>query len=200
MLARLGVDVRVSSRVSEVMADGVRLSDGTVIPSELIVWSAGVKGPDFLRNLDGLEVTRSNQLVVLPTLQTTNDPDVFAMGDCAATPRPGFDTPVPPRAQAAHQQASHLLQQLRRRLDGKPLQPFHYRDFGSLVSLGRNQTVGNLMARTASNMFIEGLLARLMYRSLYKMHEHALHGTARTAVRALGRSLTGRSEPLVKLH
>ena len=200
MLAKLSVDVRVKSRVAEVMADGVRLSDGTVVPSELIVWSAGVKGPDFLRSLDGLEVTRSNQLVVLPTLQTTHDPDVFAMGDCAATPRPGYDTPVPPRAQAAHQQASHLLRQLRARLDGRPLQPFHYRDFGSLVSLGRNHTVGSLMARTASNMFIEGLLARMMYRSLYKMHERALHGTARTAVRALGRSLTGRSEPLVKLH
>ncbi len=200
MLAKLGVDVRVNSRVSEVMADGVRLSDGTVIPSELVVWSAGVKGPDFLRNLDGLEVTRSNQLVVQQTLQTTADPNVFAMGDCAATPRPGHDTMVPPRAQAAHQQASHLLKQLRRRLDNAPLQPFHYRDFGSLVSLGRNHTVGSLMARTASNMFIEGLLARMMYRSLYKMHEHALHGATRTAIRALGRSLTGRSEPLVKLH
>lgn len=200
MLADIGVDVRVSSRVSEVMAEGVRLSDGTVILSELVVWSAGVKGPEFLRDLDGLEVTRSNQLVVLPTLQTTHDPDVFAMGDCAATPRPGFDTPVPPRAQAAQQQATHLMKQLRRRLDGVPLQPFLYRDFGSLVSLGRNHTVGSLMARTASSMFIEGFLARLMYRSLYKMHELALHGVARTAIRALGRSLTGRSEPLVKLH
>ena len=200
MLATLGVDVRVNSRVSEVMAEGVRLSDGTVIPSELVVWSAGVKGPDFLRDLDGLEVTRSNQLVVLPTLQTTNDPDVFAMGDCAATPRPGFDTPVPPRAQAAQQQASHLMKQLGRRLDGVPLQPFNYRDFGSLVSLGRNHTVGSLMARTASNMFIEGFLARVMYRSLYKMHEFALHGVVRTAIRSLGRGLTGKSEPLVKLH
>ena len=200
MLATLGVDVRVNSRVSEVMAEGVRLSDGTVIPSELVVWSAGVKGPDFLRNLDGLEVTRSNQLVVLPTLQTTHDPDVFAMGDCAATPRAGFDTPVPPRAQAAQQQASHLMKQLGRRLEGVPLQPFNYRDFGSLVSLGRNHTVGSLMARTASNMFIEGFLARMMYRSLYKMHEFALHGVVRTAIRSLGRGLTGKSEPLVKLH
>ena len=87
-----------------------------------------------------------------------------------------------------------------RLLEGKPLQPFHYRDFGSLVSLGQSQTVGNLMSRTATNLFIEGMLARLMYRSLYKMHEHALHGAVRTAVRAFGRSLTGRSEPLVKLH
>ena len=200
MLARLGVDVRVNARVSEVMATGVRLSDGSIIAAELIVWSAGVKGPDVLRNLDGLAVTRSNQLVVSPTLQTTSDPNVFAIGDCAATPRPGFDTPVPPRAQAAHQEASHLLRQLRLRLDGKPLRPFVYRDFGSLVSLGRNHTVGSLMARTASNLFIEGLMARLMYRSLYKMHERALHGAARTAVRSLGRALTGRSEPLVKLH
>ena len=200
MLAKLGVEVRVKSRVAEVLADGVRLSDGTIIASELVVWSAGVKGPEFLRHLDGLEVTRSNQLVVLPTLLTTRDDNVFAIGDCAAAPRAGFDTPVPPRAQAAHQQATHLLTQLGRRMDRRSLEPFHYRDFGSLVSLGRSQTVGNLMSRTASNMFIEGMLARLMYRSLYKMHERALHGSARTAVRALARSLTGRSEPMVKLH
>ncbi len=200
MLERLGVEVRVNSRVAEVMATGVRLSDDTFIAAELIVWSAGVKGPEFLRDLDGLAVTKSNQLLVRPTLQTTNDPDVFAIGDCAATPRPGLDTFVPPRAQAAHQQASHVLRQIRLRLDGKPLRDFVYRDFGSLVSLGRNHTVGSLMARTASNLFIEGIMARLMYRSLYKMHERALHGSARTAVRALGRTLTGRSEPLVKLH
>lgn len=200
MLERLGVEVRVKAKVAEVMATGVRLVDGTIIDAELIVWSAGVKGPDLLRDLDGLAVTKSNQLIVLPTLQTTNDPNVFAIGDCAATPRPGFDLPVPPRAQAAHQESSHVLRQIRLRLAGKPLLPFVYRDFGSLVSLGRNHTVGSLMARSASNVFIEGLLARLMYRSLYKMHEHALHGTVRTAIRSLGRALTGRSEPLVKLH
>ena len=94
-----------------------------LIPSELVVWAAGVKAPDVLAHLDGLEVNRINQLVVHQTLQTTRDPNVFAMGDCAACPRPGEPTPVPPRAQAAHQQAAHMVRQIERRLRGEPLLP-----------------------------------------------------------------------------
>lgn len=201
LLHRLGVEVRTKARVSEVRADGVVLADGAFIPSELVVWSAGVKGPDVLRDLDGLEVNRSSQLVVLPTLQTTRDPDIFAIGDCAAAPREGFPTPVPPRAQAAHQQASFMVRQLRRRLRGQKLLPFRYRDFGSLVSLGKYDTVGNLMGGLAGkSMFIEGALARLMYRSLYKMHEHALYGGGKVALDTLARSLSRRTSPQVKLH
>jgi NADH:ubiquinone reductase (H+-translocating) len=108
MLKGLGVDVRTGAKVTEV-TEGVRLASGEFLPSELVVWAAGVKGPNVLRDLDGLEATRSNQLAVLPTLQTTRDPDIFAMGDCASCPQPGSTLPVPPRAQAAHQQASHLF-------------------------------------------------------------------------------------------
>src|SRR5215213_579072 len=145
LLRKLGIDVRTQARVVEVRQDGVRLADGDFIPSELVVWAAGVKGPDLLQDLDGLEASRINQLVVTPTLQTTRDPDVFAIGDCAFLINPGETRPVPPRAQAASQQASHLAGQMRRRLAGKTLEPFKYRDFGSLVSLGEYSTVGNLM-------------------------------------------------------
>ena len=85
-----------------------------------------VKAPDLLKDLDGLEANRSNQLVVTQTLQTTRDTDVFAIGDCACLINPGEIRPVPPRAQAASQQSTHLAKQMRRRLDGKPLQPFVY--------------------------------------------------------------------------
>ena len=116
------------------------------LPAELVVWAAGVKAPDFLKDLAGLETNRINQLVVLPTLQTTRDENIFAIGDCAACPWLGKDgVLVPPRAQAAHQQASHMVKQIVRRLEGKPLVPWRYRDFGSLVSLGDFSTVGNLM-------------------------------------------------------
>src|SRR5208282_221978 len=129
------------------------------------------------RDMDGLEVNRLNQLVVTPTLQTTLDPDIFAIGDCASCPRAGHAAPVPPRAQAAHQEASHVLRQLRRRLVGETLTPFVYRDFGSLVSLGHYSTVGSLMGfLVGRSFFIEGYFARLMYRSLYQMHQYALHG------------------------
>ncbi|MEJ1978366.1 MAG: hypothetical protein WDN49_21780 [Acetobacteraceae bacterium] len=108
---------------------------------------------------------------------------------------------MPPRAQAAHQEASHLLKQLCRRLEGKPLEPFVYRDFGSLVSLGRYSTVGSLMGfLVGRSVFIEGMFARLMYRSLYKMHEYALHGGRWVVLSVLARGLSRRSEPQVKLH
>ncbi|MBV8963628.1 MAG: hypothetical protein JOY97_11105 [Hyphomicrobiales bacterium] len=109
---------------------------------------------------------------------------------------------MPPRAQAAHQEASHLLRQMKRRLEGKPLEPFVYRDFGSLVSFGRLGAIGNLMGFfMGKGLFVEGALARLMYRSLYKMHETALHGVAKTLIGTLARGLSRRGgEPRVKLH
>ncbi len=199
LLTALGVSIRTDARVSEVRRDGVALASGAFVPAELVVWSAGVKGPDFLRSLDGLEVTRSNQLVVTPTLQTTRDPDIFAIGDCAACPRPGSEFPVPPRAQAAHQQAAHLLRQLRRNLGSGGAQPFTYRDFGSLVSLGKYNTVGNLMGfLVGRGLFIEGTFARIMYRSLYKMHQAALHGGRSMFLRTV--FARERPEPGVKLH
>jgi NADH dehydrogenase len=200
-LAKIGVEVRVQARVTEVRADGVQLADGGFIPSELVVWAAGVKGPAFLKDLGGLESTRNNQLVVTATLQTSRDPDIFAMGDCAYLVEEGSQTPIPPRAQAAHQQASHLYGQMANRLAGRPLKPFKYRDFGSLVSLGEYTAVGNLMGFIqGKNMFIAGLFARLMYRSLYKRHETAVNGWWKTSLDALARALTRRTEPRVKLH
>ena len=199
LLQDLNIEVRTNAKVSEVMADGVKLADGEVIPSELVVWSAGVKAPDFLREIAGLETNRINQLVVRQTLQTTRDDAIFAFGDCAACPRPGFDNPIPPRAQAAHQQADFMASQLERVLEGKPLEEFVYKDFGSLVSLGKYSTVGNLMGSlVGGNMLIEGYFARFMYRSLYKMHEAALHGRGRTLLSLF--SSGARPAPTVKLH
>jgi NADH dehydrogenase len=202
LLDDLGVHVRTSSRVEEVLPQGVRLASGEVVPAELVVWAAGVKAPDLLRNL-GLETNRINQLVVHQTLQTTRDENVFALGDCSACPWPGGSAGrlVPPRAQAAHQQASHMVGQIKRRLAGKPLKPYRYRDFGSLVSLGEYSTVGNLMgALVGGNLWIEGYFARVMYLSLYKMHEYALHGFWKVALDTLARLITRRTEPHVKLH
>jgi len=138
---------------------------------------------------------------VADTLQTTRDPDVFAIGDCASCPRAGEAAPVPPRAQAAHQMASHMLRQIDLLLAGKPLEPFRYRDFGSLVSLGKYSTVGSLMGfLVGKSMFIEGMFARLMYRSLYKMHQAALHGGGSVLWRTISKPGAARPEPSVKLH
>jgi NADH:ubiquinone reductase (H+-translocating) len=201
LLESKGVRIRTSACVAEVLPDGVRLATGEFIPAELVVWAAGVKAPDFLKELDGLETNRTNQLIVKPTLETTRDANIFAIGDCAACPWLGTDVNVPPRAQAAHQEATHMVSQIGRRLRGKRLQPFRYRDFGSLVSLGEYSTVGNLMgALVGGSMMIEGYIARLMYKSLYKMHELALHGYTKVALDTLARLINRRTEPHVKLH
>ncbi len=203
LLQGLGVQVRTGAKVTALTADGVVLASGETLPAELVVWAAGVKAPDFLKELAGLETNRLNQLVVTPTLQTTRDEAIFAIGDCAAAPWLGREPGVlvPPRAQAAHQQASHLVKQLERRLRQQPLKPWTYRDFGSLVSLGEYSTVGNLMgALVGGNLWVEGLFARTMYLSLYKMHQVALHGWWKTLLGSASRLLTRSTEPRVKLH
>lgn len=201
LLEKINVDVLTGERVTEVSAAGVQTKSGRFVPAELVVWAAGIKAPEFLSDLDGLESNRMNQLVVRPSLQTTLDLDVFALGDCASCPWPGHESAVPPRAQAAHQQASHLAKHLWSHVQGQPVKDWGYRDFGSLVSLGRHSTVGSLMgALTGGSLMIEGYFARLMYLSLYKMHEYALHGFAKVFLDTLGRLLIRRTEPHVKLH
>ena len=201
LLEKIGVQLHTKAKVAEVLTDGVRLAEGRIIPAELVVWAAGVKAADFLKNLDGLETNRANQLHVGPTLQTSRDDAIFAIGDCAACAWPEKDGWVPPRAQAAHQQASHMVGQIRRRLAAQPLHPFRYRDFGSLVSLGEFSTVGNMMGGAmGGNLMIEGTIARTMYLSLYKMHELALHGYTKVALDTLARMITRRTEAHVKLH
>lgn len=202
VLKDLGVELKTQSRVTSVSSKGVTLASGEFFPSELVVWAAGVKGPDVLGKLDGLEVSRANTLVVKPTLQTTRDDDIFAIGDAAYLVPPSETQPIPPRAQAAHQQSSHLVKQLQRRMAGETeLAPFVYRDFGSLVSLGHYSTVGSLMGFiSGKSMRIEGWFAKMMYRSLYKMHEMALHGPVKVMLDTLSRLLTRRTEPQVKLH
>jgi NADH dehydrogenase len=201
LLESLRVEVLTKEKVTEVRPDAVIMESGLVRAAELTVWAAGIKAPDFLKDLDGLESNRQNQLVVHQTLQTTRDPDIFALGDCACCPWPGHAPCVPARAQAAHQQASHLARSFRRRIAGKALEPYVYRDFGSLVSLGEYTTVGSLMGGLMrGTLFVEGVFARLMYVSLYRMHLYALHGFAKVAFDVLGRLFARRTEPRVKLH
>lgn len=200
LLRKLDVDVFTSERVTEVTDDAVLTASGKHIDADLTVWAAGITAPGVLRTL-GLPVSKMGQLVVGPTLQTETDPDIFAFGDCAAAPWPEKQTTVPPRAQAAHQQATFLYDALRARLDGKPLPTFGFKDFGSLVSLGHFSAVGSLMGGLiGGSMFIEGLMARFMYTSLYRMHVLALHGAIGMGLDTVTHWLRSKTSPRVKLH
>ena len=199
-LESLGVQVLTGDPVVEVTAERVKTKSGHEVPADFTVWAAGIRCPEVLREIDGLETNRQNQLVALQTLQATRDADIFALGDCAAVPwKDGRN--VPPRAQAAHQMSSHLVKTIARRLAGKPPTPFAYRDFGSLVSLGSYETVGTLMGFLGGGTLrVEGLLAKLFYLSLYRLHIWALHGFWRMALDTLARMIRSQTDPKVKLH
>jgi NADH:ubiquinone reductase (H+-translocating) len=201
LLERLDVAVMTGERVTEVTAHGVQTASGRFVGAALVVWAAGVRAPPVLGTIEGLETNRLNQLVVHATLQTTHDPSIYAIGDCAACAWPEKGGFVPPRAQAAHQQASHLARVLPRVIRGRAAPAWRYRDFGSLVSLGKYSTVGSLMGSVArGSLMIEGLFARLMYLSLYKAHEYALHGLAKVSLDTMARLITRRTSPQIKLH
>ena len=199
-LDELRIEVLVGERVVEITPQRVKTATGHEIPADFVVWAAGIRCPEVLNDLDGLESNRLNQLVTKDTLQTTRDDDIFALGDCAAAPwKDGKN--VPPRAQSAHQMSEHLVTTIKRRLAGRPPKPFRYRDFGSLVSLGNYQTVGTLMGFITGGTFrLEGLLAKLFYISLYRLHIWALHGFWGMALDTLARAIRSQTDPKVKLH
>jgi len=201
LLVGLGVAVRTATRVAAITAQGVELANREFLAAELVVWAAGIKAPDWLAGIAGLETDRLNRLVVRPTLQTTRDDAIFALGDCASCTLPGTSAPVPPRAQAAHQQAALLVRSMIARLARRPLPNFVYRDFGSLVSFGAYSAIGSLMGGLiGGSLRVEGLFARFMYRSLYKLHRLALEGWWRVAFESAADLITRRIEPRIKLH
>lgn len=205
-LRKLAIEVHTNEKVVECTADAVKMASGKVIRSTLTVWAAGVKAADFLKTLGGqgddqpLETNRLNQLVVNGNLQSTGDASIYAFGDCAACQQPD-GTWVPPRAQAAYQQAMYLVKALPRLMRGEAVAPFVFRDRGSLVSLSEYSSVGSLMGSlTRGSLFIEGRIAQVMYWSLHKQHQVALGGVRKTALITLSELLDRTYRPRIKLH
>ncbi|MEO8152945.1 MAG: NAD(P)/FAD-dependent oxidoreductase [Rhizobacter sp.] len=202
-LRKLAIEVHTNEKVVEVTAHGLKMASGKVIGSTLTVWAAGVKAADFLRGIGGerpLETNKLNQLMVNGNLQSTRDEHIFAFGDCAACQQPD-GTWVPPRAQAAYQQAMYLVKALPKLMNGEPVVPFVYKDQGSLVSLSEYSSVGSLMGSlTRGSLFIEGRLAQFMYWALHKQHQFALGGVRKTVLITLSELLDRTYRPRIKLH
>lgn len=199
-LTKLGVNVRTNTMVTKADADGLTTKDGDKIPAQIMVWAAGIKAPDFMKDIGGLETNRINQLVVKNTLQTTYDDNIFAIGDLAQCTQADGSF-VPPRAQAAHQMASCAFSNIIAKLNGRDLKDYIYKDKGSLVSLSRFSTVGSLMGNlTKGSMMVEGRIARIVYISLYRMHQMALHGLIKTSLMMLVGRINRVLRPNLKLH
>jgi NADH dehydrogenase len=199
-LAQLGVDIKLNTSVTSAEAKLLHTKDGETIASDLIVWAAGIKVPDVMKDIAGLETNRINQLVTNSFLQTTRDESIFVIGDCAEFTQSDGKR-VPPRAQAAHQMASACYVNLLAVLNNKPLKTYQYKDHGSLISLANYSTVGSLMGNLSKgSLFIEGRLARLVYISLYRMHQVAIHGLIKTGLIMLAGKINRWLRPRLKLH
>lgn len=199
-LVKLGVDVKLATMITAASAEGLHTKEGELIGADLMVWAAGIKVPDFMANIAGLETNRINQLHVNDFLQTTRDDTIFSIGDCAQFISPDGSR-VPPRAQSAHQMASTCFHNLRALLNNKPLKAYRYTDHGSLVNLASYSTVGSLMGNLGKGtMFIEGRVARLVYVSLYRMHQVAIYGFIKTGLVMLAGRINRWLRPRLKLH
>jgi NADH dehydrogenase len=200
-LVALGVDVKTHTIVAKAEPNVFITKDEQRIEADILVWAAGIKVPDAFATMSDLETNRINQWNVRPTLQTTLDDHIYALGDCSACMLPDGKQ-VPPRAQSAHQMATHVYKNICLQMKGElATKHYVYTDYGSLVNLSRYSTVGSLMGSlTQGSMMIEGRIARFMYVSLYRMHQLALHGWFRTGLRMLSDSINKVLRPRLKLH
>ncbi|SAK79939.1 NADH dehydrogenase [Caballeronia hypogeia] len=200
MLQQLGVSVSLSDPIVEVSRDQIRTRSGHIATTDIVIWAAGIKAPAVLGCINGLAVNHINQVTVDGKLRSVSDDNIFALGDCASCSWTN-DRSVPPRAQAAHQQAVYLAKAISARARGMAIGDFHYTDYGSLVSLGSSKAIGHLIGGfPGASLLLEGGLAKLMYTALYQKHRTAISGLRRTIVDVLAHRLRRMARPRVKLH
>ena len=199
-LSELGVEVAENTLIQSATKAGFTTADGELIEADMMIWAAGVKAPDFIADLYKFELTKTNQVLVKPTLQSTLHDNIFVIGDCCACEQEDGSW-VPPRAQSAHQMATLVKKNIKLQMQDKPLLPYVYKDHGSLVNLSRYSTVGSLMGNlTKNSMFIEGKIARIVYISLYRMHQIAIHGFFKAMLVYIAEKVSKVVRPKMKLH
>jgi NADH dehydrogenase len=139
-LSRRGVDIRVSTTLESVDADGAVLSEGERFETHTVVWTAGVKANPLLGDL-GMPLDERGRVVVGPTLAVEGRENVWALGDCARVPNAATpDRPDPPTCQHALRQARRLA----KNLQGQP-KPYRYRMLGQVATLGRYKGIADVL-------------------------------------------------------
>ena len=140
-LWRKWIEVRFSATVADFDGERVRLKSGEVIPAHTVIWAAGVRAAP-LNGALGVAAARQGRIAVEPTLQLPGHPEVYIIGDAAYREENG--EPLPMVAPVAIQMGQQVARNIVRTLRGKPLEPFHYRDQGTLATIGRNAAVAHV--------------------------------------------------------
>jgi NADH dehydrogenase len=159
-LAQRGIDIRVNTRVSGVSERGVELSDGTVMPTHTVIWTAGTS-PNPL--LEPLPCTKERgRLVVNEYMEVPEWPGVWALGDCTLVPDRRSGSYYPPTAQHALRQGKVLARNLTAAVRGGQKKPFAFSTIGQLAAIGRRTGVANILG-----MNFSGFIAWWLWRSIY---------------------------------
>jgi len=188
-LAKQSIGIATGQRVTSVTPDGLTLNGDEQLNADIVVWAAGVSAPAQVAAF-GLAVNGKGQARVGPTLQCLGDENVFAIGDCASCRPTGAARDLPTRAQVAFQQALYLVDVLPRHLAGKPVRPFAYRDYGSLISLAGDGAVGSLATvKGKLGWYVEGRLAALLHHAIYRRHVLSINGWRRALMVSLSHGL-----------
>jgi len=158
-LWRKWIDVRFGAQVADYDGKEIRLKSGEVIPARTVIWAAGVRASPLNATL-GLPASRQDRIPVEPTLQVTGHPNVFIIGDAAYQEQNG--EPLPMVAPVAIQMGRFVARNITRQLRGQPLEPFRYRDQGTLATIGRNAAVANVYGIKAT-----GFVAWVMWLGIH---------------------------------
>ncbi len=157
----LGIEVMLNSAVADVAADHVRLSDGRVIPTSTLVWSAGVQAAPLTALLN-LPLAAGQRVPIKPTTEVIGRAGIYVVGDMAYLPDPD-GRPYPMLIPVAQQQGKLAAKNILRRMAGQAEQSFHYRDRGAMATIGRSRAVAYLYNRIP----VSGYLAWVVWLGLH---------------------------------
>lgn len=169
-LRKLGVTVRTGTMVTDIQPDSVTIRTGDqteTIQSHTVLWGAGVQGSPLGRRLaaaTGAELDRAGRIIVQPDLSLPNHPEIMVIGDLANFPHQ-TGKPLPGVAQVAMQQGTYAARVIQARLKGETLPPFHYRDLGSMATIGRASAVADL-----GRLHFSGLIGWMMWLFIHLMY------------------------------
>jgi NADH dehydrogenase len=163
-LKKLGIEVRTKAMVTDIDAKGVVVNKTERIDAGLIIWAAGIQGAAINQGVsDVAELDRSKRVIVTPELHIAGHPEIFVVGDTAHIPGPN-GKPLPGVAQVAMQSARHAATNILHAIAGEPYEPFEYRDYGSMATIGRNHAVAEI-----GKLKITGYLAWFIWAFIHIM-------------------------------
>jgi len=189
------VEVRLNAAVDEVAADHVRFTDGETLSTKTVIWAAGVTANPLARALD-LATTRSGRIEVGRDLLVSGHQNVWAIGDVAAAPARKGDAPLPQLAPVAMQAGAHVARQIGRLLEAKPTQPFHFRDKGTMATIGRRSAVAELPPR----IHLKGTIAWFAWLGLHLLYLAGLRNRLSVLLNWFWAYVTWDRGPRIILH